>query len=484
MRRVLSILFLCGLFMMNASAQQEITLPQYHGYISVAPDGRYFVDEQGQGFLVIGENDGVPWPGLVTLLNRVSPQATEAYVRDLREHGITVSRIMIEYSEQPYTYLENPVGTFSELMIQFWDDFIALAEREGLYLLLTPYDTFWEAKNWGRYPYNAALGGPCEDMRDWLTDADCIAAQKNRWRFIIERWGGSPNIFAWDLMNEIDIWWNASAAEIDDYVTDMAAYIRELEMERWGRTHLITVSSAAPVPTGALANVIYRHQSLDFANTHLYIGNEIKNPSDPIGAGSIMAGGVVQSLAEIRDSRPYFDSESGPIDDWIENPRFDQEYHHNMSWGHLAAGGAGSGMRWPYTNPHWILPELRDNLLGLARFASTIDWAHFGSRSIVTHVRVTQRNIIKAASSDGQTAIIWLLLDTRRDESVSFEDVIVTVDGVLADGAYQIEFWETYQGNIMTTAEGHAQDGALMFDLPHFDEPLKDVAVLIRPQEG
>jgi mannan endo-1,4-beta-mannosidase len=274
-RRLLFILFACLLLALNVTAQSDITLPQYQGYISVAPEGRYFVDEQGHGFLVIGENDGVPWAGLGTLLNRVSPEATEAYIRDLREHGITVSRVMIEYSEQPYTYLENPVGTFSDSMIQFWDDFIALAEENNLYLLLTPYDTFWQAKNWGRYPYNAELGGPCATMRSWLTDLDCIAAQKNRWRFIIERWGGSPNIFAWDIMNEIDIWWNASPTEIEAYVDDMAAYIRQLETDRWGRTHMITVSSAAPVPDGGLASVIYRSLSLDFANTHLYIGNEI-----------------------------------------------------------------------------------------------------------------------------------------------------------------------------------------------------------------
>lgn len=483
MRRLILHVFAYLFIVTNVVAQSDITLPEYQGYISVAPDGRYFVDEQGQGFLVIGENDGVPWAGLGTLLNRISPEATEAYIRDLREHGVTVSRIMIEYSEQPHTYLENPVGTFSESMVQFWDDFIPLAEEHDLYLLLTPYDTFWQAKNWGRYPYNAALGGPCQDMRDWLTTPDCIAAQKNRWHFIIERWGGSPNIFAWDIMNEIDIWWNASAAEIDAYVTDMAAYIRQLETEMWGRSHMITVSSAAPVPTGPLGSVLYRSPSLDFANTHLYIGNEIRAPDDPVGAGSIMAGGVVQSLAEIRDNRPYFDSESGPIEDWIESSSFDQEYHHNMSWGHLAAGGAGSGMRWPYTTPHWILPELRDNLLGLARFTSTIDWAHFASRSIVSDLSISHRNIIKAASSDGQTAIIWLLLDTRREPALSFEGVSVTVDDVLADGAYQIEFWETYHGDILTAIEETVQDGALSFDLPQFDAPLKDVAILIRPLE-
>src|SRR5688572_1099861 len=142
MRRICLVLLL--VIMATAAAQgaamqaDEITLPSYRGYISVAENGRYFVDEDGKGFLVIGQNDAISWPGLSSLVNQVSPEATENCIIDLREHGITVSRVMIEYAQQPHTLFENPVGTFSPEMVQFWDDFIALAEKHGLYLLLTP----------------------------------------------------------------------------------------------------------------------------------------------------------------------------------------------------------------------------------------------------------------------------------------------------------------------------------------------------------
>lgn len=463
------------------SGQTELTLPTYQGYISVAPGGRYFVDEAGQGFLVIGQNDGTPWPGLATLLNGASPEATEAYIKDLRAHGITVSRVMIEYAQEPHSYLEDPVGTFNPQVVAFWDQFIALAEKHGLYLLLTPYDTFWQAKNWGRYPYNGALGGPCASTREWLTGETCITAHENRWRFIIDRWGGSPNIFAWDLMNEIDIWWNATPQQINVYVDRMAAFVREYETERWGRTRLISVSSAAGVPGGRLGRVIFNHPALDFANTHLYLGTEIKDPQDPIGAGPVMAGGVTLALDAIQDNRPYFDSESGPIDHWIVDTAFDQEYHHNMSWAHLAAGGAGSGMRWPYTDPHWILPELRDNLLGLARYASTIDWAQFTSETISRQIKPDTRAVIPVGCSDGQTAVIWLLLDTRRDDADTLAGVTIVVDDVLEDGSYTVEFWETYAGNVIDTARAAVSDGRLSLTIPDLSMPLKDLALIIRP---
>ncbi|MBZ0290558.1 MAG: cellulase family glycosylhydrolase, partial [Anaerolineae bacterium] len=449
--------------------------------ISVSPNGRYFVDEAGQGFIVLGQNDSYYWPGLSALYSGM-PEGTENYVRDLRAHGITVSRVMIEYAQEASTYLENPVGTFSDSVVAFWDAFIAMAEEHGLYLLLTPYDTFWQNENWAGYPYNAEAGGPCASKSDWLTGRACIDAQKDRWRFIIDHWGDTHIIFAWDLMNEIDLYWNATPDEIDAYITEMAAFVRDYETEKWGRSRLITVSTsgANPVPEGQLGRVIFDHPALDFATTHLYLGPDIRQPENPIGAGPMMAGGVLRSLQEIEDNRPYFDSETGPIDRWIVSSAFDQVYHRNMSWGHLSACGAGSGMRWPYTNPHWILPEMRENLLALARFAATLDWANFASRNVSQEVRASARTVIDSACSDGQTAVLWLLVDTRRDESASLEGVTVEITGVLDDGLYTVEFWETAEGTIVTTMEVGVEDGVMQIALPDETAGLPDVALIIR----
>lgn len=465
-----------------AEASASVPLPSYRGMISVTKNGRYFQDEDGQGFLVIGQNDAVSWPGLGTLVDRLSPDSTEKYIVDLRAHGVTVSRVMIEYAQYQSNYLENPVGTFSPSMVQFWDDFIRLAEKHGLYLLLTPYDTFWQAKHWGSYPYNAALGGPCKTPRDWLTAPDCIAAQKTRWDFILKRWGNSPNIFAWDLMNEIDLWWGASAGQIDAYVTDMAAYIRKTEQAAWGRTRLITASSAAAIPVGTLAGIIYNHPALDFANTHLYVGSGVKAPKDAVELVPEIVGAVKLSLDAIKTPRPYFDSESGPIDHWIVDAALDAEYHHNLSWAHLASCGSGSGMRWPYTNPHWILPSMRDNLLGMTRFTATVDWTHFDSHNVTLKTRVSQPNVYKTGCADSDTAILWLLRDTRQPNAPLFDGVDVELSETLADGAYVAEVWDTHAGRILQTVTVNATNGTLSIPLRAIDPGLKSVAIKIQPQ--
>lgn len=453
-------------------------IPTYRGYITVTENKRYFQDEDGQGFIVIGQNDAITWPGMMELLKGSDIDKAEAYVQDLRTHGVNVSRVMLEYAQFDFGLIENPVGVFAQPVIDFWDKLIALAEKHGLYLLLTPYDTFWQVINWRKNPYNAANGGPCKQMRDWLTSREVIDAHKARWEFIIRRWGGSANIFAWDLMNEVELYWGCTPDEIEAYITEMAQFVRDLEMKTWGRSHLLTTSAATPVPSGKLGQVIYNHPLLDFATTHLYGGLGTREPVDTIECALEMMEGVRMSTQSIYSTRPYLDTESGPIDVWIKNRKFDREYHHNMSWAHLASGGASTGMRWPYTRPHSILPEMRDNLLAIARFSATIDWATFDSHNISENIRLGKPGIIKTGCTDGQTAIAWLLVDKRVRKSTALNSIAVRMHNIVKDGDYEVEVWETYEGEIVSRFAVTVTDGKLSFTLPELD--LRDAAVVVR----
>lgn len=478
----------------NSPEAVEAHIPQYSGWISVAPSGRYFQDETGRGFLAIGQNDAITWPGLVELLEGGDPTVAEAYIRDLRANGITISRVMMEYAQFDEGLLENPVGTFVPNVVSFWDTFIALCEKHGLYLILTPFDTFWQVCNWDRHPYNAANGGPCVTMHDWLTAPAVLAAHQARWQFVIERWGRSPAIMAWDVMNEIDLYWNATPDEIAAYVSTMAGFIKQEELKHFGRTHLISVSSAAPTPDLRLGEVIYNHPLIDFANTHLYVGPGISTPVDAIEAAEEMADGVRLSLQSLRQTRPYFDSESGPIYEWITDPLLDKEYHHNMSWAHLCAGGAGSGLRWPYTRPHQLLPEMRLTLRGLARFASTIDWTTFASRNMTAAIRVSQPGVIKTGCADyAEMALVWLAVDTRLSRPASLGGMQVTLSRVLPAGEYTVEVWQTYTGQIVDVfnVDLAKQDSdaptatpkVMTFTLPDVCAELRDVALVIKQKE-
>jgi hypothetical protein len=458
----------------------SLVLPRYTGRISVAPSKRYFQDEAGQGFIVLGQNDAITWPGLNTLLDCTDPAATEAYIMDLRAHGINVSRIMLEYAQDSASLLENPIGVFNPRVVEFWDNFIALAEKHGLYLLLTPYDTFWQAHNWETHPYSMTAGGPCPSKRGWLTDPATIAAQKRRWEFVIRRWGRSPNIFAWDIMNEVEHNFGCTPHEIAAYIDEMAEFIYTLEVETWGTPHMLTVSTARAVPSGLLGEVVFNHPGLDFANTHLYVGSATKKPKNGIAAIAEVNRAVRQCINTFKAARPYFDSESGPIYGWIKEVAIDTLVHHNMSWAHLAGGGAGSGMRWPYSTPHCLLPEMRDNLLGMACFAVHVDWAQFESKNISAGITVSARNILAVGCADATTALLWLARDTRLKRVARLDDLTVSLDSELEDGLYTVTFWNTHTGTCVAQAEAKSHEGTIRFTIPNLGEPLNSVAILIQ----
>ncbi|RYF67445.1 MAG: hypothetical protein EOO22_19410, partial [Comamonadaceae bacterium] len=207
----------------------------------------YFVTSHGQAWTPIGHNDAISWPELAGLFRRRNIGAVRQHLLELRTQGVTCIRLMLEYAQHRHRYLERPAGRFVPSMVQLWDDLFALCEETGMYLLLTPFDTFFTWRHWHRHPYNSANGGPCHDRRQWLTCKPMRDAVRGRLEFATRRWGGSPALFAWDLWNEL----HPAHGEDDpshcmSFVSELSEFLRTLERRLHGRAHLQTVSVFGP----------------------------------------------------------------------------------------------------------------------------------------------------------------------------------------------------------------------------------------------
>ena len=171
-------------------------------WIEVARHAPYFVSADGRDWTPIGQNDSVSWEGLSGLHCRRDPSVARRYLERLRDHGVTVLRLMLEYAEVAEFLLEEPIGTFRTEMVQLWDDLFELLEALGLRVLLTPFDTFWTWLKFAEHP-RRTRGGPLDHPSRALLCAETRAAIKARLAFATQRWGGSGALFAWDLWNEI-----------------------------------------------------------------------------------------------------------------------------------------------------------------------------------------------------------------------------------------------------------------------------------------
>jgi mannan endo-1,4-beta-mannosidase len=460
-------------------------------WISVAPGAPYFVTEHGEAWTPIGQNDAITWPELAGLFRRRDPAGVEAHLRRLREHGVTVLRLMLEYAHREHRYLERPVGTFQPNMVQLWDDLFAICERVGMRILLTPFDTFFTWIRWKKHPYNRANGGPCADRTQLLVCPATREAVKRRLEFATARWGRSGALFAWDLWNEFHpAQGDYRFDEFPGVIADLSRFLRETETRLHGRAHPQTVSVFGPelVNHPQLVDPILRHPELDFANSHFYEKGTIDNPRDTV-VPAVSVGALTRAaLAEIRDGRPFFDSEHGPIHAFKDRHRilpepFDDEYFRHIQWAHLASGGAGGGMRWPNRHPHVLTAGMRRAQRGLAGFLPLVDWTRFRRRNLNAEITLSTPALAGFACGDEAQAVVWLLRrDTigrdgrlRRDAAPIHAEV--RVPG-LASGRYVATAWDTEAGEPRGEWEAEATGGdGLLLRLPPFTT---DLAVAVR----
>ncbi|RYY84929.1 MAG: hypothetical protein EOO24_37125, partial [Comamonadaceae bacterium] len=152
----------------------------------------YFVTLDGDAWTPVGHNDAITWPELAGLFRRRDVGAVRRHLQALRAQGVSCIRLMLEYAQVRHRYLERPAGRFVPAMVQWWDDMFALCEEVGMYLLVTPFDTFFTWRHWHHHPYHPRHGGPGTERRHWLTSQGMRDAICRRLEFATARWGGSP----------------------------------------------------------------------------------------------------------------------------------------------------------------------------------------------------------------------------------------------------------------------------------------------------
>ncbi|HEY3268842.1 MAG TPA: hypothetical protein VGM37_18135 [Armatimonadota bacterium] len=442
----------------------------------VADDGRAIRFPDGTVAPLIGANEGYTWLGLDALFFRGDTQTARDYITGVRSRGVNVMRIFLETGVPRSALIEDPLGRYAPRAVTFWDRFMAMCERSGMSVILSPWDTFWMNQPWTASPYNAANGGPCRTQRDFITSPAARKWQKARFRWAIDRYGSSSAILAWDLLNEYDIWWNATAAERNAWVDDMAAFVRSYELKKWGRAHMLTVSASRAEPEGQIADTVYRHPMFEFATTHLYYWGAVNDPKNAIDPALSFNHGIRYALSQIRDGRPYTDSESGPIDKWVADESFDNAVHHNESWAHFASGGCGPGMRWPYRGPHILTPGMRQDEQAIAQVSAALEWSRFRPENADARLSVSRPGFIAMGCADASQALIWVAQDTRRGPARLEKGLTLTMAGV-RPGRYDVTCWDAAKGIPLKRAVVAPAGGALKIALPPFRP---DVAVTLR----
>ncbi len=445
--------------------------PGNHGFVRRSPrDARYLEFDDGSSYWAIGEN-----------LSWYDGRGTFAYddwLAKLAAQGCNYARLWMPSWAFGLEWIERDgngnltstsLGNYGDRLERAWqlDHVIETAARHGIYLMLAIqyHGAFSLTSNteWADNPYNRVNGGPLVSPREFFTDPEAIALVKRRLRYIVARWGYSPNIMAWELWNEADLTEQPSASDMTAWHRDMARELRRLDMH----DHLITTSTSARDQLSAVWSLpeidftqihyyAFEGLSVDFAMLMPTLGARFRRYEKPVLLGEV---GV--------DLR-------GPAETLRRDPNGDG--FHDILWSGLLSETFGTGMSWWWDNV--VDPQDYYFHFGpLAAFTSGVDFPGEGFQVRAAVVPTTDGPAVRIVTLQGKdTILVWV--KNNRHNWFSPDPSLVGGASValtqLAGERWATTWFDTRTGERTSGAPTTAVAGAATLPVPAFR---RDVAL-------
>lgn len=400
-------------------------------------DPSCFATATGKPFYPIGQN--VCWSG-----------DYEPYLRNMQDCGQNLVRIWI--CPWNFPLLTKSVDDIELEAAAEIDHVLELARECGVYVQLVLSYHGWFKDDWQRNPFNAELGGPLTRAQDFWYDAEARQAFKGYLDYVVGRWSAYPNLFAWELMNEVDLVPSDMEQDVVDWHRVMAEYVKSIDPAG----HLVTTSVSG---SGALAD-IWDLPSIDFCTSHMYapdVDNKILE--------------AWRTFAPY--GKPYFIGEIGrgyqPADDQVDPAG---HHLHHALWLSWMTPSAGNCLPW------WWDTHIRPN--GLERHykplvafnrdedrrgghfrGRTAQWQEKSGSTVRFQGIVTRQSLYgfvysaKRLRDVGPRPAAPLLQQRRGLEFTNMED-----------GTYELEVWDTYSGEITGRWRLACVGGRLLVTLP------------------
>ncbi|MAS34335.1 MAG: hypothetical protein CL610_10030 [Anaerolineaceae bacterium] len=400
-----------------------VTESDRRGFIRRGENRRYFQYENGEAYFPIGQNLKWSWTEAGGL------ETYDTWLRELSDAGGNYARLYIDVpwfinlewtgSAGDYRTAQRSAAEL-DLVLQRAADYgvslqLVLLWHQSLRTYTSPPVNLPEdvsrpdvSPDWDNHPYNVLNGGPLSGPSVFFFNEDATNLFRRRLRYIVARWGYSPQVFAWEIIDEIDRTANYNPDIAASWLRSTISYIRQIDQHG----HLITASSREYDP------VIAENPLLDFASAQFYQRRPIESVGDQVTS---VLGLIQRHIAGDFAPVMLVDYSLNP---WFEPTGDDPEGIHvqNTLWAAALSGASGGAMSDWWDS--YIIPQgLMRYYAPLAAFTAGIDWPNLKLQPAEAGLLTDQVNEYLPVRLNG----------FRRQFAVGPETVVtrtITADGV------------------------------------------------------
>ena len=384
----------------HSSDDLDATPFSLHGdlpWVSVSPNGRYLITDDGRPFIPIGNQPGT---GFLDL----SAHEIDAHFARMQRSGENVVRIDFDYvyaQTKEYRGLESKPGLFNREQVEKIDTVFRLAAKHGIRVHVVPFVTsppMWES--WKTLnPYGEGQGGPTADPHDFAGSPQARQLYAARLEAISRRWGRLGTFFGWDLMNEADVLTRnrqvQDAPILRSWLEEQGTRLLAFEKQQHGRNHL-QLMSYSDMTTPTEYDFFFTSPALNVAATHPYDfygtdpailarGGRLEEVVTSFVGPALEVNRRMREIlgTKIRDRRPYMENERH------QNNQTMFFFHRNadrmMMWSELASGAAGTGITWLVPS-EFAAPPGADNGSTLAKWHQNLGPDRKAMRTFVNRI--------------------------------------------------------------------------------------------------
>jgi len=453
------------------------------GFVRIHPQNpRYLAFDNGDFFFPIGLNIAW-WTGTGNALTDYA-----RWMGPFASYGGNTIRVWMADWSFALEGMDTRLGNYDARQKRAWllDQIFAMADGLDVYVMLVLLNCAdyhnWQTNGWNLNPYNSARGGPLGAPEEFVSDPTARALLQRKLNYIVNRWGYSPRLLAWEWWNEVNL-----APFSDDalilWLQEMTAYLRERDVNQHLTTNSYAIRDLSPIWELPELDIIQKHEYSD-------------QTGSAIGDLAERAAADFQRLAASAPPKPILLGEFGYGGEdrggFVERTGI---HLHNGLWSTTFVGYAGSGMYWfwdIYVAPNRLWHHFR----GLDRFLSGVDLAHYQPFSPL-EISGPGGGPAEAVGLGlrGDDILVWMRSQsyTVQASVAAFEDAgspssfihnppiladqVLTVRGV-DDGTFVVHWYDPQIGRWLDPAEATAHAGTLSIPVPAFR---RDLAARIEP---